>query len=219
MQGPYFLKISALGFLLSCWALQAQSMDALQSCYAWDEQEVLPEDIFSERVVCWVSLEGEDHDLWTNFAAEAQAYFQKLGLDVVAYAPLSELYIGEEVRSIQLRQLYQRGIRYLTFLSQRTDHQRVELLIVPLDEQEHIAPRAEVWRFTAPKLKQIYEQIEDQKSRYRIPQNNWLVTEAVEQMRPVHISNHKHIKRLPFALDHFLLEVKLRTFGGGDCFG
>ena len=97
MKFAYFLEISLVAQLLNgTWGLGAQDAEQLLSCYGWDEQQVLPQDVFSERVAAWVSVE-ERHS-WMELASEAQLYFQELGFDVVIYAPLAELHVGEEVR-------------------------------------------------------------------------------------------------------------------------
>ena len=213
----FFIQAGLCVGLCIGFTLQAQSVAEILDCYQLKYTEALPQDLLSERSACWIELKNTDSQLWLPWAEQSQSYFLELGLDVVAYAPITELYMGEEVFSKQVPWLRKRGVRYLVFLSflgkevEASGEPGVELTMVRIAQSEGLIEiGSEASQHRAPSLKRLYEQLLQLKEVHRIPHNNWLVSESVDRMPSVSISKGQHNKRLPPRLADFQLEVKLR---------
>ena len=198
-----------VGTFQAVWGIQRDSTDAL-ACYNLRHEEDLPRDIFSARSACILSFPAHSQK-GAGFAKKIQAYFQKVGLDVVWYADSANVFMGNEVLSHYGAALRKRHIKYLLFYSSghKKDAQ-VNLRIIPVAEEKGlITPGSPMWSYGASTLKALYKAILNAKMRQKLPESNMLINENVEIMPfPTFLNNQIH-RSIPNDIHQFFIAVML----------
>jgi hypothetical protein len=134
---------------------------------------------FPEKLLSTRSAVFHDYRLTTKELADAQEYFQRTGIDAVAYFELDMLMSNKDVTKAFSDYLIKREIQNVVFIEK--DESRYRMTITLFNGKENVVdPKQNAWSTTNPVLTEILKTLYRTASNSQLKRTNLLINDFPE---------------------------------------
>lgn len=163
-------------------------------------QDYLPETLLSERSAVLVHVlprhNGARGD-WKGLCAKAHPYFNKIGIDPVAYLYNEDVFSGEEPRRSFIKWFEDRKIVNLIFLSERMTNGQKEFLIsiTTFKGGNNLAENGQpAWCYRNPDLERLFIVLYRLSSELSLKKENFLIVDKPEYFNDIPLAPGKRFE-------------------------
>ena len=181
------MKYKILLFLLSIsWAVWAQENANLPTAYRFASYtSSVPEEVLYTKSVVFVDVVSQKGDRasneWRELANTLHSTFREVGIDAVAYYAWQDVNAGKDVAQQLGKELSQREIKNVVFLTHNQPKQQHMLLIAPFDTENPFVNRKEnAYQVSANNPQTLSRQLIDAVRRSGLERQNYLVIDQPE---------------------------------------
>ena len=172
-------------FLSTSWAVWAQENADLPTAYRFaNYTSSVPEEALYTKSVVFVDIisqtEGGSGE-WRELANMLHNTFREVGIDAVAYYAWQDVNAGRDVARQLGKELSQREIKNVVFLTHNQSKQQYTLLIAPFDAENPFVNRKEsAYHLSANNPQTLSRQLIDAVRRSGLDKQNYLVIDQPE---------------------------------------
>ncbi len=193
MQLVYYHAMFQRLFILLLSIGMAHAQGGFLACYdAVPPTPTLPEDLLKSRVVALFEATPEPAQ---SYAAATQAVFSALGIDVVSYGTIAQVYATHVLRDKYLKYLVKRQVSYVVLIHAADSLHRVR--IVALDGRQLLPAPAVYYQAQAPTLEELHVKLRQDIVVQSLYRGSFLVLEVPTWLPTFPISSKKPLNGLP----------------------